>query len=334
MKDDLREPETIDPRHSSRRFFGTVSRREFLGASVAFAAAVATPGCKSLDGTSEIIIDIHQHLGYSGRTDGAFLAHQAAMGISKTILLPAGRPVKSASTHDGVSNGLQAKCLGNESCYRFAKEHPGHFFFGANEVPDLPEAEPEIEKYVKLGGVVIAEQKFGVECDSPEMQRLYQIAARHHVPALMHWQHGMYNYGFERFYKMLEKYPKTIFLGHAQTWWANIDKNHKDQAVLYPKGRVTPGGMTDRYLSDYSNMFGDLSAGSGLNALTRDEEHARDFLARHQDKLVYGSDCNDWTGTIPDCQGAQTIAEIRKLVPDPKVRRKLFYSNARRLFRI
>ena len=47
----------------------------------------------------------------------------------------------------------------------------------------------------------------------------------------MHWQFQMYNYGFERFHTMLEKYPRVNFIGHAQTWWANIDKNHADQTV-------------------------------------------------------------------------------------------------------
>ena len=31
-----------------------------------------------------------------------------------------------------------------------------------------------IEKYLKLDAVVIGEQKFGVECDSPEIQKLYK----------------------------------------------------------------------------------------------------------------------------------------------------------------
>ena len=62
----------------------------------------------------------------------------------------------------------------------------------------------------------------------------------------MHWQFQMYNFGFERFYKMLEKYPRVNFIGHAQTWWANIDRNQTDQTVLYPKGPVVPGGLTDR----------------------------------------------------------------------------------------
>lgn len=314
----------------------TLSRREFLGATALLALAAALPGCKTAEAgpEKEPVIDIHQHLGYSGRTDEAFLAHQQAMGVSKTILLPAGRPAKTPGTHDGFSNGLQAKCLGNEACYRFALAHRPDYFFGSNEVPDLQEAVQEIEKYLRLGGVVLAEQKFGVECDSPEMQRLYQVAAEYHVPILMHWQYKMYNYGLERFYKMLEKYPKTLFIGHAQTWWANIDKNHKDQTVLYPKGKVTPGGITDRYLSDYPNMYGDLSAGSGQNALTRDEDRAREFIKRHEDKLLFGSDCSDNAGTGSRCIGVGTIAAVRRLAPNKKVERKLLYANAKRLFKI
>jgi predicted TIM-barrel fold metal-dependent hydrolase len=313
-----------------------LSRREFLTASTLLAAAAVVPGCKSPEPqiSGELIIDIHQHVNYSGRPDEVLLAHQKNMGASRTILLPSGRPVKTASTHDGLSNGLQAQCFGNQACYQFARAHRPAFLFGANEVPDLDDAIPEIEKYLKLGGVVIAEQKFGIDCDSPAMQKIYQLAADYRVPVLMHWQYNMYNYGFERFYKMLEKYPRTTFFGHAQTWWANIDKNYTNQAGLYPKGKVTPSGLTDRYLSDYPNMFGDLSAGSGLNALTRDEEHARDFLQRHQDKLVYGSDCNDWASSGPSCQGAQTIAAVRRLAPSKAIERKLLYENAKRVFRI
>jgi predicted TIM-barrel fold metal-dependent hydrolase len=308
------------------------SRREFL--STLFVVATATQSCTSLTPVSRRIIDIHQHVGYSGRSDEALLAHQRAMGVSKTILLPAGRPVTRPSTHDGFSNGLQALCLGNDACHRFAKTHRPNYRFGANEVPDLDDAIGEIKKYLALGGIIIAEQKFGVECDSDAMQRIYQLAADHHVPVLMHWQHGMYNYGFERFYRMLEKYPKTIFIGHAQTWWANIDKNQTDQTILYPKGKVAPGGLTDRYLSDYPNLFGDLSAGSGLNALTRDEDFTRDFFQRHQDKLLFGSDCNDSVGSGSACSGSQTIAAIRRLAPSKAIERKLLHDNAARLFKL
>jgi predicted TIM-barrel fold metal-dependent hydrolase len=310
-------------------------RREFLTTSGMALLGVALHGVHA-DALQppEPIIDIHQHLGYSGRADEVLLSHQRTMGATTTILLPAGRSVNTASTHDGVSNGLQAQCLGNDACRQFAMAHRDRFRFGANEVPDVDGATKEIERYLKLGGLMIAEQKFGVECDAPAMRRIYDVAQAHHVPVLMHWQTGMYNYGFERFYKILEQYPRVNFLGHAQTWWANVDKNNVDQTVMYPKGPVTPGGMTDRYLTDYSNMYGDLSAGSGLNALTRDEDFARDFLVRHQDKLIYGSDCSDGEGAGPKCQGAQTIAAIRRLAGGKALERKLLYGNAKALFRL
>lgn len=312
-----------------------INRRDFISGAAILTAAAATQGCRTLSSAAnEPIIDIHQHVGYSGRPDDVLLAHQQAMGISKTILLPAGRPMNSRATNHGTGNGLQAKALGNEACYRFATAHPRKYLFAANEVPDCADAVQEIEKYLALGGVAIAEQKFGLDCDSPEMQRLYELAANHKVPILMHWQFGTYNHGFERFYKILEKYPRTVFIGHAQTWWANIDRNHLDQKVLYPKGKVTPGGITDRYLADYPNIYGDLSAGSGLNALTRDEEHTHGFMDRHQNKLIFGSDCNDQVGTGQACIGSQTIATVRRLAPSKVIERKLLCENARRVFRI
>ena len=310
------------------------SRREFLSASGLALASVALPGCATTNDRAEPIIDIHQHVNYSDRSDDVLLSHQRAMGISVTILLPAGRPVNRASTHDGVSNGLQAKCASNEACCQFARAHPKEFLFAANEVPDVDGATAEIEKYLKLGAVMIAEQKFGVACDTPEMQRIYELARAYQVPVLMHWQVGMYNYGFERFHKMLKKFPRVNFIGHAQTWWANVDKNYKDDPKnLYPKGPITPGGLTERYLTDYPNMFGDLSAGSGLNALTRDESFTPGFLERHQNKLIYGSDCNDLVGSGKECQGAQTLAAVRRFAPSRRIERKLLYGNAKKLFR-
>ncbi len=310
-----------------------LSRREFLGCTAALVGS-ALPELRAEDSAVEPIIDIHQHTNYSGRTDQQLLAHQRAMGITTSILLPAGREVDRPSTHAGKSNGLAAKCGANETVRAMAVAHPGEFVFGANEVVDLPEARGEIEKFLKLGAKIIGEQKFGVDCDSPHVHEIARLAQDHNVPVLLHFQHGTYNLGFERFHKVLEKFPRVNFIGHAQTWWANIDKDHTDQKVLYPKTKVTAGGITDRYLREYPNMFGDMSAGSGLNALIRDEEHTRAFLSRHQDKLLYGSDCNDTLGRGPGCQGAQTIAAIRRLAPTKVIERKLLFGNSKKLFRL
>jgi predicted TIM-barrel fold metal-dependent hydrolase len=255
------------------------------------------------------------------------------MGVTKTILLPAGTPTDRASTHKGKSNGLAARCGGTETCMKIAQANPGIYLWGTNEVTDLETAPAEIEKWLKLGACIIGEQKFDVECDSAHSQKLYELAAAYNVPILMHFQHKTYNRGYERLHTMLAKYPKTNFIGHAQAFWGNIDKLH-DQNVNYPKGKITPGGITDRYLSDYPNMYADMSAGSGLLALTRDEEHTTGFFDRHQDKILYGSDCADHLGRGPGCQGAQTIAMIRKLSPTKAVERKILWENSKRLFRL
>lgn len=289
------------------------SRRIFLGVVCGALARSAEP---------EAIIDIHQHTNYSGRTDEQLIAHQRTMGITKTILLPA-----------GSKYGLAADCGGNDTVLALARAHPKAYVFFANELPDIPETKGVIEKYLKLGAIGIGEQKFHVDCDSKYMQGIAEIARDHKVPVLMHFQHETYNLGFERFHKMLEKYPTVNFIGHAQTFWGNIDKNHV-QSVMYPKGPVTPGGITDRLLSDYPNMYGDLSAGSGLNALLRDEAHAREFLKRHQSKLLYGSDCSDREGAGAKCSGSQQLAAVRRLSPDAAATRKMLYGNSAKLFKI
>jgi len=311
------------------------TRREFVVSSGLLLLGAAVPGCSYLElaRQPEPIIDIHQHTNYSGRTNEELIAHQRAMGVTQTILLPAGRDVSRPSTHDGKSNGLAAKTGGNQSCLEMARKHAGEFLFCANEVPDLPEAQAEIRKYLRLGAIGIAEQKFHVECDSPAIEAVAEVAQEFRVPVLLHFQHDTYNLRLENFHRILEKFTKVNFLGHAQTWWAHIDAKC-DPAVLYPKGKVTPGGLTDRLLRDYPNMYADLSAGSGLNALTRDEEFTRDFMVRHQDKLVFGSDCNDRTGLPADCQGAKTIAAIRRLASSKAIERKLLYGNAKKLFKL
>jgi predicted TIM-barrel fold metal-dependent hydrolase len=309
-----------------------LNRREFLkGTAAALACSCITTG--AAPNPDEPVIDIHQHTDYSGRTNEQLLIHQRAMGITTTILLPAGRPMQIDSTHKGKSNGLAAAASGNEAVVAMARANPKEYLFFANDVPDIPETRKELEKYLKLGAKGIGEQKFNVDCDSAAMQLVAEIAQEYGVPVLMHFQHETYNKGIERFHKMLEKFPKVNFIGHAQTWWGNIDKNH-DQKVLYPMGKVTPGGITDRYLSDYPNMFADMSAGSGLGALLRDEEHTKAFFTRHQDKLLYGSDCNDTIGRGPGCQGSQTLAAIRRLAPTKAIERKILYGNSKRLFKL
>src|SRR5262245_27079919 len=101
----------FDPRRDpTRREFLTASSLALLRAGVQGPQAPPAPG-------NEPIIDIHQHLNYTGRPDAVLLAHQRAMGVSMTVLLPSGRPVNRPSTNNGASNALEADALGNEACW-------------------------------------------------------------------------------------------------------------------------------------------------------------------------------------------------------------------------
>jgi predicted TIM-barrel fold metal-dependent hydrolase len=302
----------------NRASMRSISRRDFLLTAAGAAGALAV----AQEPAPEPVIDIHQHTDYTGRTDEELIAHQRRMGVTYTILLPAGRFF-----------GLEAACSGNERVQEVAKKLPREYFFFANEVPYLSDAREVIRSALQAGAMGVGEQKFMVDADSRALAIVAEIAQEFEVPVLLHFQFNRYNTSFERFPRILEKFPKVNFIGHAQTWWANIDAA-ADQKTLYPKGPVTPGGLTDKYLTDYPNMFGDLSAGSGLNALLRDEDHTRAFLARHQDKLMYGSDCNDAVGEGEKCSGAQALAAIRRLAPSKEIERKLLFGNAKRLLKL
>lgn len=289
-----------------------LSRRGFLAALAAPLAAQP----------AEPIIDIHQHTNYSGRTDDELIGHQREMGVSKTVLLPA-----------GSKYGLAAGAGGNDTVVAIARSLPKEYVFFANELPDIPETRVVLEKYLKMGAIGIGEQKFPVEADSPSIDLVASVAQEHNVPVLLHFEYKNYNLNFARFYKVLDRHPRVNFIGHAQTWWCNVDKKC-DESVMYPSGPVAMGGITDRLLSDYPNMYGDLSANSGLNSMLRDEDHARDFLKRHQDKLLFGSDCNDRQANGPNCLGSKIIAAVRKLSPDKQAERKILQGNASKLLRI
>jgi len=321
----------------------TITRRQMLAATAtataaalvnSMAVAQTAPSSRPTTALAEPIIDIHQHTTYLKRTNEALFHHQRKMGITKTILLPGGSPVDTVSTLKGKANGLYAGAGTTDTCIAIAKQFPGEYYFGANEVPDLPEAHDRIANYLKQGAVCIGEQKFNLPVESKEMEMIYALAQEFSVPVVMHFQFETFNTGYERFGDVLKKWPKVNFVAHAQTFWANIDAKHPDQKMLYPKGPVTPGGLSDRYLSDYPNFFGDMSAGSGLNALIRDEDHARGFLDRHQEKLIYGSDCPDPAGTGPACTGSSMITAIRRLSPSKAVERKLLFHNATKLFKL
>ena len=291
-----------------------VTRREFLGALSSFTAAALarTPPTEA-----EPILDFHQHTKYNGR-DQQLIEHQAVHHVTRTVLLP--------------GDGWMLSVLGdNASCAALVAQYPDRFVRFAcadaaeSRTPDV------LRGNIRRGALGIGEMKFHMAVDSPEMHRVYKLADELGVPVLIHFEYETYNTGLERFESVLKAYPRVNFLGHAQTWWGNISAE-LDPLVMYSRGPVKPGGLTDRLLSDYPNVYGDLSAESGLNALTRDPEFARDFVRRHAGKLIWASDCDCRDGMGAGvksgyCTAGRSLAALGKLVPDHPTLRRILYQN-------
>jgi len=143
---------------------------------------------------------------------------------------------------------------------------------------------------------------------------------------------------------MLKAYPKTKFVGHADAFWANVSADYHEEAA-YPVGPVKRGGVTDKLLGDFENMYGDVSANSGNNALSRDEEFTSGFLKRHQNKLMFGSDCGCSNGRGDGlgpsvakrmqgkCVARETLGILNKNL-DGGALTKVTWGNAHRLYKI
>ncbi|MFO7612028.1 MAG: amidohydrolase, partial [Clostridia bacterium] len=79
-------------------------------------------------------------------------------------------------------------------------------------------------------------------------------------------------------------------LGHSQCFWSEIGKDvNQENRGGYPSGEVRPGRLVELF-EKYPNLLGDLSAGSGENAVMRDEDFGLWFLERFRDRLFYGTD--------------------------------------------
>jgi predicted TIM-barrel fold metal-dependent hydrolase len=195
-------------------------------------------------------------------------------------------------------------------------QYPDRFVRFANADVRAPASSDLVRAVLKGGAIGVGELKYPVQVDGAEMGRVYDLAAEFGVPVLIHFEEGGFNSGFKRLPNLLKDHPKTTFIGHAQTWWANISADTANEAG-YPTGRVNSAGLTDKMLSDYPNIYGDLSVNSGRNALARDPEFSAAFLVRHRNKLMFGSDCPAVTGVVPGKAQICLLSEINALQERP-----------------
>lgn len=268
------------------------------------------------------------------------------------------RDPDSCFTHiqgSGVTNAVLLTPAANEDKAKEEMEkRPKHFVRSVATDPAQPDAGSVLRNALSGGAVSIGELKYHLALDSPEMRRVYDIAAEMRVPVMMHIQNFPhfagelpYNTGYNQFDKILRAYPKTNFIGHGDLFWANISADVPADRG-YPSGPIKPGGLTDKWLSDFPNLFADMSANSGNNALSRDPVFSHSFVARHQEKLIFGSDCSCTDGhgggvsqnNNPEASRlagkcvARATLELSKEIASPEVFRKITWENGVRVFRL
>ena len=314
-----------------------MNRRDFLGTVAAAAAAPAlarhaAAGQVPQSEWGSPVCDLHFHLRPEPASN---LAHLDGAGITKANLLtraPALERVKA----------MQAAA-------------PGRFtWFNSYDVTK-PDAEQVLTQAAKEGAQGFGELKFHVAADGPELRRIYALAADLKVPLLIHFQEvdhfpneGTWSTGYAKtFAAILKAYPKTTFIGHADAFWANVSADYQNQAA-YPTGPIVRGGVTDTWLGEFPNLYGDMSANSGNNAMSRDPVFTTAFLTRHQDKLIFGSDCGCTDGhgggvsqgnnptaarMAGKCVARETLGLMKRLAP-PEVFQKIVWGNAHKLLTI
>jgi predicted TIM-barrel fold metal-dependent hydrolase len=308
-----------------------MQRRTFLQSILPAAAAARHLTAQTDLPWGGPVLDTHLHL----RADAdACFTHMQGCGVTNAVFL--------------------TPAAGQDRAKAEMERRSGHFVRSVSTDPSQPDADKVLRDAIQRGAVSIGELKFHLALDSPEMRRVYDVAAEMQVPVMMHIQtfphfegELPYNTGYTQFDKMLRAYPRTSFLGHGDLFWAHISADVPTDRG-YPDGPVKPGGLSDRWLSDFPNFYADMSANSGNNGLSRDTEFSRGFITRHQSKLIFGSDCSCTDGhgagisqgNNPEasrlagkCVARETLSLLRRLA-SPEVFRRITWDNGVKLFKV
>jgi len=219
------------------------------------------------------------------------------LDIEKGLLLPGQSP---EGRHYEVSN---------EEAIELVTRYPDTFYWFCSIDPRMGGNSPDtdlsyfINYYKQFGALGMGEVTCNLPFDDPRVLNLFRHCDKCGMPVLFHIGcvgdlYGVIDeLGLPRLEKVLAMFPKVTFLGHSQKFWSEIGGDVTEETRgMYPKGRVTPGGRVVELLRRYPNLCGDLSAGSGANALLRDPEFAYAFIEEFQDRLFFGTDIAD-----PNC---------------------------------
>lgn len=253
------------------------------------------------------------------------------LSIEKGVLLPM------------IAPEAQWIIMTNEDCKLIADEHPDRFVWFCIIDPRMGNNTSSsnlthlLEHYKKLGARGVGELTAQIYTDDPKMDNLFSCLESLDMPLTIHIAphfDGCYGIvdelGLPRLEKMLKKHPKLKVLGHSQCFWSEISADNTDAIRRgYPTGKVIEGRIA-KLMRKYENLYCDLSAGSGKNALTRDPEYAVSFLEEFSDRILYGCDICAATNTHPYAfdefltsireSGAISEETYRKVVRDNAVK--------------
>ena len=221
------------------------------------------------------------------------------LNIEKGVILP------------GVSPECRIDYRTNEAVKWVVDQYPDRFAWFCSIDPRSCENSPNanlsylLEHYKKLGAKGVGELTASLYTDDPKMDNLFAHCAEMQMPVTIHIApepSGYYgivdDLGLPRLERMLKKHPDLIILGHSQPFWAEMSELEPSMRNQYPTGKVKEGRLP-WLLREYGNLYCDLSAGSGANALMRDREYAARFIEEFADRLYYGCDICAASNTHP-----------------------------------
>ncbi|MBI3985634.1 MAG: amidohydrolase family protein [Lentisphaerae bacterium] len=255
-----------------------------------------------------MIIDAHNHPDWHGHSLDKYLANMNRHGIDVAWLLAWECPPDEydPSYNYCIPETGAGGPIPFARCRSYAERAPGRFVLGYAPDPRRPDAIDRLRAAVEIFGVqVCGELKLRMMYDNPDALRLFRFCGERRIPVTVHVDYEFktgvvyprpswwYGGGIEPLERAVRKCPDTVFLGHAPGFWSHISGDDQYDKAMYPAGKVQPGGRVVELMRTCPNLYGDLSAGSGCNALKRDPEFAKAFILEFQDRLLYARDYFD-----------------------------------------
>lgn len=279
------------------------------------AAATTTPPQKKL-------IDCHLHINHFDRSVDDTIRHMDATGTEKAFVLP-------------LETGEGGVVLRSETVLHAFHKYPDRIIPFCQTDIRQPDVLERIKAYHLLGCRGIGEQKEHLPLNDKRVEAVIALCDELNWPITIHFQDGKngYNQGLaEHLATYLKRYKKVRILAHAQTWWANISADVPPaEKTLYPTGPVKRGGLIERLLGEFPNLYADMSAGSGFNALSRDEEYTAQLIEKYPRQFLFGCDCPCRDGKGENfkgmCYSTQLQKFLQRIISDQEILEDVCYNN-------